>query len=121
MTKHEIKNCPRCHTTFECKVGDIVRCQCSAVAISRATKDYLEKTEYDCLCKKCLFELNQMITMAEKHRFPRQSESMVENLHYYKENGWWVFTEFYHLLRGYCCKNGCRHCAYGYKKMSLKE
>ncbi|WP_323756859.1 DUF5522 domain-containing protein [Roseivirga sp.] len=27
-----------------------------------------------------------------------------------------VFTEKYHLKRGYCCKNGCRHCPYGYKK-----
>jgi hypothetical protein len=29
----------------------------------------------------------------------------------------WVFTEFYHLLRGHCCKNGCRHCVYGHKKL----
>jgi hypothetical protein len=27
-----------------------------------------------------------------------------------------VFTEFYHILKGYCCENGCRHCAYGFKK-----
>ncbi|MGW8121082.1 MULTISPECIES: DUF5522 domain-containing protein [Roseivirga] len=27
-----------------------------------------------------------------------------------------VFTAKYHLKRGYCCKNGCRHCPYGYKK-----
>jgi hypothetical protein len=24
-----------------------------------------------------------------------------------------VFTREYHLKRGYCCKNGCRHCPYG--------
>jgi 2-iminoacetate synthase ThiH len=29
---------------------------------------------------------------------------------YYFENGYVVFTEQYHLKRGYCCKNGCRHC-----------
>ncbi|MCE2740331.1 MAG: DUF5522 domain-containing protein [Sphingobacteriales bacterium] len=23
-----------------------------------------------------------------------------------------VFTANYHLQRGYCCKNGCRHCPY---------
>jgi uncharacterized protein (TIGR00290 family) len=27
-----------------------------------------------------------------------------------------VFTEAYHLKRGYCCKNRCRHCPYGFGK-----
>ena len=31
---------------------------------------------------------------------------------YYIENGLIVFTEAYHLKRGYCCKSGCRHCPY---------
>jgi len=35
---------------------------------------------------------------------------------YYIENGLYVFTEHYHKKRGFCCKNGCRHCPYGYKK-----
>jgi hypothetical protein len=26
-----------------------------------------------------------------------------------------VFTEYYHILKGYCCQNRCRHCAYGLK------
>ncbi|HYG39963.1 MAG TPA: DUF5522 domain-containing protein [Cytophagales bacterium] len=37
---------------------------------------------------------------------------------YINENGLMVFTEFYHKKRGYCCKNGCKHCPYGYKKSS---
>ncbi|WP_323348868.1 DUF5522 domain-containing protein [Arcicella sp. LKC2W] len=44
---------------------------------------------------------------------------MIENLHYYLENRFWVFTELYHLSRGFCCKNGCRHCAYGFKKEKI--
>jgi len=35
---------------------------------------------------------------------------------FYIENGLYVFTEEYHLKRGYCCESGCRHCPYGYKK-----
>lgn len=35
---------------------------------------------------------------------------------YYSEEGYIVFTEKYHLKRGYCCKSGCRHCPYGYNK-----
>ena len=31
---------------------------------------------------------------------------------YYWENGKMVMTEKYHLDRGYCCKNKCRHCPY---------
>lgn len=36
-----------------------------------------------------------------------------EGVHYYKEGGKYVFTERYHLDRGYCCGSGCRHCPYG--------
>ena len=35
---------------------------------------------------------------------------------YYNEQGYKVFTEAYHLKRGYCCKSGCKHCPYGYDK-----
>jgi hypothetical protein len=35
---------------------------------------------------------------------------------YYSEEGYRVFTEKYHLKRGRCCENGCKHCPYGYKK-----
>ncbi len=37
---------------------------------------------------------------------------------YYMENGFMVFTEAYHLRRGYCCKSACRHCPYGFRKTS---
>ena len=30
--------------------------------------------------------------------------------YYIIEGGYLVFTKEYHLKRGYCCKNGCRHC-----------
>lgn len=35
---------------------------------------------------------------------------------YYSPEGYIVFTEKYHLKRGYCCKSGCKHCPYGYNK-----
>ena len=28
------------------------------------------------------------------------------------KTGFVVFTEKYHLKRGYCCGSGCRHCPY---------
>ena len=35
---------------------------------------------------------------------------------YYNEQSYKVFTEKFHLKRGYCCKSGCKHCPYGYDK-----
>jgi hypothetical protein len=31
---------------------------------------------------------------------------------FYLEGGHMVFTAAYHLRRGYCCGNRCRHCPY---------
>jgi hypothetical protein len=31
---------------------------------------------------------------------------------FYYENGYRVFTESFHVNRGTCCGNGCRHCPY---------
>jgi len=36
---------------------------------------------------------------------------------YFNEQGLMVLTEKYHLERGYCCGNGCRHCPYDYEKV----
>ncbi|WP_020602184.1 DUF5522 domain-containing protein [Spirosoma spitsbergense] len=36
--------------------------------------------------------------------------------YYLTPEGYMVFTAAYHLKRGYCCQNGCRHCPYGFKK-----
>lgn len=30
--------------------------------------------------------------------------------YYFIDGGYIVFTKEYHLKRGFCCKNGCRHC-----------
>ncbi len=41
------------------------------------------------------------------------SEQLVEGIDfYYNEQGFVVLTELYHLKKGYCCGNGCKHCPY---------
>ena len=46
------------------------------------------------------------------------SKTLIENKDYYLDkNGLMVFTEKYHLERGYCCGNGCRHCPYDYQNV----
>lgn len=37
-----------------------------------------------------------------------------ENEDFYWENGFMVFTRQYHLKRGSCCKNRCRHCPWNF-------
>jgi hypothetical protein len=45
------------------------------------------------------------------------SNSKLEQDDYYlAPEGYKVFTEKYLLKRGYCCKNACRHCPYGFNK-----
>ncbi|WP_273211109.1 DUF5522 domain-containing protein [Runella zeae] len=46
---------------------------------------------------------------------------LAEEDYYTDPNGFLVFTAAYHLKRGYCCKNGCRHCPYGFKKEEKKR
>ncbi len=40
---------------------------------------------------------------------------LIENEDYYiLPDGRYVFTAAYHLKRGHCCGNGCRHCPYNF-------
>jgi len=32
--------------------------------------------------------------------------------YYYAKEGYIIFTEKYHLKRGYCCNNNCKHCPF---------
>jgi hypothetical protein len=36
---------------------------------------------------------------------------------YYNEQGYTVLTAKYHLERGFCCGNGCRHCPFDYESV----
>ena len=40
---------------------------------------------------------------------------------YYNVDGYFVFTEKYHLKKGYCCGNGCKHCPYNFEAVPEPE
>lgn len=61
MKKIIALTCQRCQSTFQCKADDIAACQCATVSISKATQKYLSTTNYGCLCKNCLVEINRQI------------------------------------------------------------
>lgn len=44
----------------------------------------------------------------------KKDKSIESEDYYTNEEGYIVFTEKYHLKRGYCCKSNCKHCPYGY-------
>jgi hypothetical protein len=59
-----------------------------------------------------------MGTLPKDNNIP---EILIEDQHFYIDNGLYVFTSIYLLNRGYCCKYGCRHCPYGYEKPAPSE
>jgi len=45
-------------------------------------------------------------------------QTWIEGIHYYlNAEGLVVLTEKFHLDRGYCCGNGCKHCPYNYENV----
>jgi hypothetical protein len=43
-------------------------------------------------------------------RLPENEQTIIEGEDFYMDGPYLVFTEAYHLKRGYCCNSGCRHC-----------
>ena len=41
--------------------------------------------------------------------------------YYFNEQGLMVFTAAYHLNRGYCCKNKCKHCPWDFGKANNQK
>jgi hypothetical protein len=44
------------------------------------------------------------------------SEQLIQDVDFYfNEDGYVVLTEKYHLEKGFCCGNGCKHCPYDFE------
>jgi hypothetical protein len=106
------KTCQRCKNEFNCNAEDISNCSCDSIQLSEASKIYLAKTAYDCLCTPCLMAINALLAQTELHH---DLSKLEETRDFYLEKGLMVFTEYYHIKKGTCCKNNCRHCAYGFQ------
>jgi hypothetical protein len=102
------KLCERCNEHFYCQPENIMACQCYCVQLSDATRSFLEQSFFDCLCQKCLIEIDKKIQTLPSN------DNLIENQHFYYEGNYMVFTEQYLMSRGYCCKSSCRHCPYGF-------
>jgi hypothetical protein len=60
MGKHELKICPRCGSSFECKSNRVELCGCLSVALTSEALEYLSERYQDCLCVACLAEVNRL-------------------------------------------------------------
>ena len=124
FSTYEEKICPDCQEPFVCEVGNEQGCWCMqlppVLPVGKGNK---------CLCPDCLSSQiktalranpGRVITFLRKNAEKTRPEEgpFRQGLDYYiNEDGFWVFTTFYHLKKGYCCQNGCKHCPYGFKKI----
>jgi len=75
-TKHEIKNCPNCQKSFECRSGDIIQCQCEGIELKQHHRDYIYKTWNDCLCIDCL---NAIRSECDSQHFLKKIDRLVQH------------------------------------------
>lgn len=118
------KICPLCKTRFTCGAESCADCWCQHLPSIMSVK-----AAADCYCPCCLqsrikdkikeYLISGSIDedLLKNSRAGKRSSKPLEGLDYYfNQQGYRVFTAWYHLQRGYCCQNGCRHCPYGFKK-----
>ncbi len=94
-----MKTCERCGQSFGCDANiKDKKCWCMELPVVPA----LPAQYKDCLCPACLNEIS----------LKKNNGDLKEGEDFYLEKGLFVFTEKFHLNKGYCCGNGCRHCPY---------
>ncbi|HTI70864.1 MAG TPA: cysteine-rich CWC family protein [Candidatus Limnocylindria bacterium] len=101
--------CPLCGKANLCRLADQGlhkgACWCERTEFPRELLDRVPgpKPGTSCICHDCLAAYRK-----EQKWHPRPGPGD----YYIEEGGRIVFTESYHLRRGYCCGSGCRHCPY---------
>jgi hypothetical protein len=113
-----LKKCNACKNEFGCTGTDNNRCWCEPFP-----KELLENYEDSCLCNACLTisissnvddiisnnDLDETIKIAQSFR---DETRLFLDIDYTIEGNNYIFTKWYLLKRGFCCKSGCRNCPY---------
>ncbi len=103
--------CPLCGRPNDCQLCTAAAykgpCWCRQVEIPEALLSQIppEARGKACLCRDC-------VTAFHRGRPTAPSRPELRPGDFYFVAGLMVFTGQYHLRRGYCCGNGCRHCPY---------
>jgi Family of unknown function (DUF5522)/Cysteine-rich CWC len=121
------ERCPVCGGDNQCRMakGHLYKgyCWCDEITVPSHILRVLASSRVDpaCLCRACLetaarlsLEMNNSATAVDQIRtlLGSSQPALKKEDYYVDENGNLVFTAAYHLNRGTCCGNGCRHCPY---------
>lgn len=121
------EQCPVCGGDNQCRMakGHLYKgpCWCDEIIVPSHILRILATAGFEpaCLCRNCLetaaqlpLEANDSAAAVDQIRMALVSSQsgLKEKDYYVDENGNLVFTAAYHLNRGTCCGNGCRHCPY---------
>ncbi len=124
------QQCPLCARDNDCRVakGHLYKdaCWCHEIIVPKHILDRLAEDTIDpaCFCRSCLETIARISgeltdakeILAEVRRvvlLDRVNPVKDEKPDFYLDaDGNTVFTAAYHLKRGNCCDNQCRHCPY---------
>lgn len=120
MNSIKVKNCSTCEKPFNC--GDTVegrQCWCNDFPPIFNPSDSIDCLCSNCFAAACSMKIEEYVATvtpetATENRVKDlpKTTNLVEGIDYYLENGNYVFKAWFHLKRGHCCTNGCRHCPY---------
>jgi len=105
------EECPLCGRPNGCPLSGSATykgpCWCARIKIPDPLLARVppEKRNAACICESCIRLF---------YTDPKNSSAHIAEAgdFYFDGNGLMVLTAQYHLRRGYCCANGCRHCPY---------
>ncbi|HEV2692821.1 MAG TPA: cysteine-rich CWC family protein [Verrucomicrobiae bacterium] len=103
--------CPLCGGLNDCQMCSVAiykgPCWCMKVKIPEELIAQLpaESRNRTCICRACVMKFHRSKTGGAPAPKVLPGD-------FYFDGGLMVFTEVYHLRRGYCCDSGCRHCPF---------
>ena len=125
MNSIKVKNCSTCGNPFNCgETPDGIKCWCNNFPPIFALSEVVDCLCCSCFTMSCSIEIDKYVaTLSSKTATDNKAKDLpktshlIEGIDYYLENGNYVFKAWFHLKRGHCCTNKCRHCPYGFKKI----
>jgi hypothetical protein len=66
MPHHKRAICPRCGSTFECKMESIINCHCSQVNLAEPQLEAIAQRWDGCLCHACLIAVKAELEKIEE-------------------------------------------------------
>ena len=114
-----VKKCTSCNNEFGCTGKGVNQpCWCEPFPV-----ELTKNLSQSCLCTTCLTNsissnINDLIESNDHHDTIKIAQSFRDetrlflDIDYTIEDDQYVFTKWYLLKRGFCCKSGCRNCPY---------